>query len=54
MKISKTYKISGTIHNVAGKCEKWLVISAFVVTGVKLLSAFIMDRSVKTLKSVKR
>ena len=54
MKISKTYKISGTIHNMAGKCEKWLVISAFAVTGIKLLSAFVMDRTGKTFKPNRR
>lgn len=50
MKISKTYKISGTIHNMSGKLEKWLVITAFAITGVKILSAFVMDRSGKSFK----
>lgn len=54
MKISKTYKISGAVHNMAGKCEKWLVISAFAATGIKFLSAFVMDRSSKNFKSNKR
>lgn len=51
MRISKTYKISGTIHNMAGKCEKYLVIAAFVMTGIKFLSAFAMDRSSKNYKT---
>lgn len=45
MKFTKTFKIATTIHNVTGKCEKYLVMTAFIMTGIKLLSAVIMDHS---------
>lgn len=55
MKISKTCKFFGIVHNVTAKGEKGFLILTVLCTAIKLLSAFGMDRSVnKTIKTTKR
>lgn len=39
------------VHNVTAKAEKYLIISAFIATGVKLLSSVILDALNKRKKS---
>lgn len=49
IKINKFYKTALTVHNTAARLEKGLIVTAFSITTLKLLSSFIMDRT-KTIK----
>lgn len=45
--VSKTYRVSATVHNTLAKAEKTIVMFALMVTTAKLIAAVIMTKSRK-------
>ena len=45
--ISKTYRVSATVHNTLAKAEKIIVMFALTVTAAKLIAAAVMSKSRK-------
>lgn len=45
--ISKTYKIAAATHNTLAKAEKYVVLFAMGITGLKVIAACVMDKTRK-------